>query len=107
MADSVASFATVDILPANCGIMLPMRTKKPKKAVAADTAEGLRCSFCNRDRTEVTRLVEAPAAAICDSCVGICLGILLGDAAAGDQVGFGFASSIVFGVRTRDLKEES
>jgi predicted RNase H-like HicB family nuclease len=42
------------------------------------------CGFCGKRADEVAHLVSGPAAAphICDECVGLCAGILAGEAAA-------------------------
>ncbi len=36
----------------------------------------LRCSFCGKDNSEVSKLIAGPKAHICDACVGICNTIL-------------------------------
>ena len=40
------------------------------------------CSFCRRESTEVVKLVLANDGAICDECIGLCLGCLAQDSAA-------------------------
>ena len=36
----------------------------------------LRCSFCGKPETEVSKLLGGPGVTICDSCVGVCNRIL-------------------------------
>ena len=36
----------------------------------------LRCSFCKKPETEVSKLLGGPGVTICDSCVGVCNRIL-------------------------------
>ena len=36
----------------------------------------LRCSFCGKRETEVRRMLQGPAARICDQCVQLCMGLL-------------------------------
>jgi hypothetical protein len=36
----------------------------------------LRCTFCGKPDSEVSKLIAGPAVFICDTCVGICNGIL-------------------------------
>ena len=45
------------------------------------TAE-MRCSFCGRQHTDVAKLIAGPGIYICDSCVGLCVGILGDDTPA-------------------------
>ena len=44
----------------------------PKK----DSANALRCSFCNKPQGEVKKLIAGPTVFICDECVDICLDII-------------------------------
>ena len=39
-------------------------------------AVSCRCSFCDKSRDEVRKLVERPAASICDECLNLCQDIL-------------------------------
>ena len=34
------------------------------------------CSFCNKDKDAVAKLVAGPGVYICDECVGLCVEIL-------------------------------
>jgi ATP-dependent Clp protease ATP-binding subunit ClpX len=38
----------------------------------------LRCSFCNKDQSDVRRLIAGPAVFICDECVEVCNEIVAG-----------------------------
>lgn len=38
----------------------------------AASLEALRCSFCNKDQTEVAKLVAGPGVYICNECVDLC-----------------------------------
>ena len=38
--------------------------------------EQILCSFCIRPTTEVTTMVAGPGVFICDTCVGICVGLI-------------------------------
>jgi hypothetical protein len=40
----------------------------------------LRCSFCNKEQTDVQKLIAGPAVFICDECVRVCNDILADDA---------------------------
>ena len=44
----------------------------------------LRCSFCRKDETEVSKLVAGPRVYICDGCVAIA-SRMMNDPEAGDQ----------------------
>ena len=37
---------------------------------------GLRCSFCGKKHTQVSKLIGGPKVHICDQCVGVCSKIL-------------------------------
>jgi hypothetical protein len=37
---------------------------------------GLRCSFCGKKSTQVSKLIGGPKVHICDECVGVCNKIL-------------------------------
>ncbi|WP_089926422.1 ClpX C4-type zinc finger protein [Caulobacter sp. UNC279MFTsu5.1] len=37
------------------------------------------CSFCRRDSTEAAKMVASHDVAICDDCIGVCLGTLATD----------------------------
>jgi len=41
--------------------------------------EGLRCSFCNKRRSEVKKLIAGPLVFICNECVEVCIDILVDD----------------------------
>lgn len=45
--------------------------------------EALTCSFCNKDQSEVARLVAGPGVYICNECVDLCNQIIAGE--AGDK----------------------
>jgi hypothetical protein len=38
----------------------------------------LRCSFCNKNQNEVSRLIAGPTVFICDECVEVCKDIVSG-----------------------------
>ena len=42
----------------------------------------MRCSFCGREAREVAKLIAGPGIDICDTCVGVCVGILEQDTPA-------------------------
>ena len=42
-------------------------------------ADGLRCSFCNKDQNEVRKLIAGPTVFICDECVDVCNDIIADD----------------------------
>jgi hypothetical protein len=42
----------------------------------------MRCSFCGHEATQVAKLIAGPGVYICDTCVGLCVGILEEDAPA-------------------------
>jgi ATP-dependent protease Clp ATPase subunit len=44
----------------------------------------LRCSFCRKDETQVSKLVAGPRVYICDECVAIA-GRMMGDAPPDDR----------------------
>jgi hypothetical protein len=56
------------------------------KSRAADE-QPLRCSFCNKEQTEVGKLIAGPAVFICDECVRVCSDILADDARFPARVG--------------------
>ena len=39
----------------------------------------LYCSFCGKSQHEVRRLIAGPTVFICNECVELCMGIVLGD----------------------------
>ncbi len=41
-----------------------------------DEKKTVRCSFCNKRKEEVKRMIAGPGACICDECVTLCLSIL-------------------------------
>jgi hypothetical protein len=45
----------------------------------SDQAPKLRCSFCNKTRDEVRKLIAGPTVYICDGCVQVCCDILADD----------------------------
>jgi hypothetical protein len=52
----------------------PVAPPEPReKVVPPDWAA---CSFCQRKRSEVKKLISGPQVFICDSCVGLCLDII-------------------------------
>ena len=44
------------------------------------------CSFCGKPQTDVKKLIAAPDARICDSCVGVCQRILEKEMGGGLQI---------------------
>ncbi len=49
----------------------------PKKN--GDPPEVLRCSFCNKDQSDVRKLIAGPTVFICDECVEVCNEIIADD----------------------------
>ncbi|MCL2546502.1 MAG: ATP-dependent Clp protease ATP-binding subunit ClpX [Oscillospiraceae bacterium] len=41
-----------------------------------DAKRTVRCSFCNKKKDEVKRMIAGPGACICDECIRLCLNIL-------------------------------
>ncbi len=41
--------------------------------------EVLRCSFCNKDQSDVRKLIAGPTVFICDECVEVCNDIIADD----------------------------
>ncbi len=41
--------------------------------------QDLRCSFCNKGKHEVRKLIAGPSVCICDECVQICVDIIKDD----------------------------
>ena len=41
-----------------------------------DENKQLRCSFCGKPQSQVTRLVAGPGVYICDECIQVCLDII-------------------------------
>ena len=39
----------------------------------------LKCSFCNKLSTEVSKLIAGPTSFICDECVSLCVEIIVED----------------------------
>jgi ATP-dependent Clp protease ATP-binding subunit ClpX len=39
----------------------------------------LRCSFCNKDQSDVRKLIAGPSVFICDECVQVCRKIIGGE----------------------------
>jgi hypothetical protein len=39
----------------------------------------LRCSFCNKEQSDVRKLIAGPGVFICDSCVDVCNDIIADD----------------------------
>ena len=46
------------------------------------TKEDLRCSFCNKDQADVSKLVAGPSVFICGECIQMCVDIINDDARA-------------------------
>ena len=46
---------------------------EPIERRASNRAGVLRCSFCNRAQSEVSRLIKGPHATICNQCVQVCI----------------------------------
>ena len=44
----------------------------------------LRCSFCRKDESQVSKLVAGPRVYICDACVAIASQIMEGDKGQGE-----------------------
>ena len=49
----------------------------------AARVEALRCSFCNKDRHAVAKLVAGPGVCICNECVDLCNLIIADEPASG------------------------
>jgi len=43
------------------------------------TDEGFRCSFCDKGRPEIRKLIAGPAVFICNECVDVCAEIIADD----------------------------
>ena len=43
---------------------------------AAEQPEETNCSFCQKSRLDVSKLIAGPGVFICDECVGLCVEIL-------------------------------
>jgi len=56
------------------------RKRRPDTVDASQSV--LRCSFCNKDETEVRKLIAGPTVFICDECVEICRDIIAGRSAS-------------------------
>jgi hypothetical protein len=54
------------------------RSSAPRPA----TSDTLRCSFCNKSKDEVKKLIAGPAVFICDECVEACVQILKQEASS-------------------------
>jgi hypothetical protein len=50
--------------------------KRKRDAVDADK---LRCSFCQKDQSDVRKLIAGPTTYICDECVAVCVDIIADD----------------------------
>ena len=50
----------------------------PATSKAADEQQAtmINCSFCQKSRNEVAKLIAGPGVFICDECVGLCVDIL-------------------------------
>ena len=46
--------------------------------MSSDTDRSLHCSFCGKNSEEVKKLIAGPEVYICDECVKLCHGILVG-----------------------------
>lgn len=44
-----------------------------------------KCSFCNKDNTEVKQMVAGPGVSICNECVFICVDIMINGLGKEDQ----------------------
>ena len=57
----------------------PPAEKRSKPAAGARPKEILRCSFCNKDKDDVVKLIAGPTVFICDECVEVCNDIIADD----------------------------
>lgn len=51
-----------------------------EKASAEQQESMVHCSFCQKSKTEVAKLIAGPGVFICDECVGLCVEILADEA---------------------------
>jgi hypothetical protein len=56
--------------------ILAARIEADRTAIAADPAEGKRCSFCGKAPHEVRVLIAGPDVHICNECSGLCANII-------------------------------
>src|SRR4051812_399986 len=72
--------------------------------------EVFHCSFCGKSSKQVAKLIAGPGVFICDACVGLCDGVLAGEAVKeGTRPGWARGkvdSSQLGGVSTDDLLED-
>jgi hypothetical protein len=47
-----------------------------EEAIAEQQRTALNCSFCQKSKEEVAKLIAGPGVFICDQCVGLCVEIL-------------------------------
>jgi ATP-dependent Clp protease ATP-binding subunit ClpX len=59
-----------------------MAPDRRRQKVATKTALDVSCSFCGKDKEQVSKLIAGPGVYICDECVGLCDDILAGEAKA-------------------------
>lgn len=55
--------------------------------------EILRCSFCNKSRGEVRKIIAGPKVYICDECVDVCNDIIDGEFHIARKPGLGYGVS--------------
>ena len=68
-----------------CRLMLEPENGKEPAAEEPSGSEIPRCSFCNKSRAEVWKIIAGPDVFICNECVDICCDILDQDKSAGDD----------------------
>lgn len=64
--------------------------RRRRKRSRAEGKEQMCCSFCNKDQSDVKKLIAGPAVYICDECIDVCNDIIRHDERFGrlaDEVG--------------------
>jgi hypothetical protein len=61
--------------------MAAKRTTRFAGNSMADQSGNLVCSFCGKSQKEVSKLIAGPTVYICDHCVYLAFGIIVGEAA--------------------------
>jgi ClpX C4-type zinc finger len=61
------------------------------------------CSFCNKGRDDVRKLIAGPTVMICDECVRVCVDIIVGDAASGSAEELGATQELQARLRAQQL----
>ena len=54
------------------------QTPEPEDSTASNSTPLLCCSFCGKERGAVESMIAGPDVNICNRCVHMCVGILLG-----------------------------